>query len=155
VYPTSGRYSILHEGARRRQTVTCAATGRDVASFVAEAKKQVKAKVNFPAGAYAVFSGAAQAKEKAQRELLVHSGIAAVGILLLLTIAFHHWRNLLLVLVNVPFALVGGVLAVWLSSLIEPGESSLTIGSLVTSTLLNLLVLPTLALKYGRFRLEV
>ena len=131
VYPTSGRYSILHEGARRRQTVTCAATGRDVASFVADAKKQVAAKVNFPAGSYAVFSGAAQAKEKAQRELLVHSAIAAVGILLLLSIAFHHWRNLLLVLVNVPFALVGGVLAVWLSSLLEPGESSLTIGSLV------------------------
>jgi Cu/Ag efflux pump CusA len=111
--------------------VTCAATGRDVASFVADAKKQVAAKVNFPAGSYAVFSGAAQAKEKAQRELLVHSAIAAVGILLLLSIAFHHWRNLLLVLVNVPFALVGGVLAVWLSSLLEPGESSLTIGSLV------------------------
>ena len=44
---------------------------------------------------------------------------------------FHNWRNLLLVLVNVPFALVGGVLAVWLTSLLAPGESSLTIGSLV------------------------
>ena len=56
-----------------------------------------------------------QAKEKAQRELLLHSAIAAVGILLLLTIVFHNTRNLLLVLANVPFALVGGVLAVWLT----------------------------------------
>ena len=130
-YPTSGRFSILHEGARRRQTVTCATSGRDVSSFVEEAKKQVAARVNFPAGTYAAFSGAAQAKEKAQRELLLHSAIAAVGILLLLTIVFHNWRNLLLLLVNVPFALVGGVLAVWLSSVLSPGQSPLTIGSLV------------------------
>jgi Cu/Ag efflux pump CusA len=106
-------------------------SGRDVTSFVADARRAVAAKVSFPAGTYAAFSGAAEAKEKAQRELLLHSGIAAVGILLLLSIVFHNWRNLLLVLVNVPFALVGGVLAVWLTSLLAPGESSLTIGSLV------------------------
>jgi len=131
IYPTSGRYSITHEGARRRQTVTCATSGRDVSSFVEAAKKEVAAQVNFPAGTYSAFSGAAQAKEKAQRELLLHSAIAAVGILLLLTIVFHNWRNLMLLLVNVPFALVGGVLAVWLTSVLSPGESSLTIGSLV------------------------
>jgi CzcA family heavy metal efflux pump len=132
VYPASGRFSILHEGARRRQTVTCSASGRDVTSFVEEAKKQVAAKVTFPGGTYAAFSGAAEAKEKAQRELLLHSAIAAVGILLLLSVVFHNWRNLLLVLANVPFALVGGVLAVWLTSALgAPGESSLTIGSLV------------------------
>ena len=131
VYPTSGRFSILHEGARRRQTVTCATSGRDVSSFVAEARRQIEAKVAFPAGAYAAFSGAAQAKQKAQRELLLHFGIAAVGILLLLTIVFRNARNLLLVLANAPFALVGGVLAVWLTSLLSPSESSLTIGSLV------------------------
>jgi CzcA family heavy metal efflux pump len=131
VFTTSGRPSILHEGGRRRQTVTCGVSGRDVTSFVADARRAVSAKVSFPAGTYAAFSGAAEAKEKAQRELLLHSGIAAVGILLLLSIVFHNWRNLLLVLVNVPFALVGGVLAVWLTSLLAPGESSLTIGSLV------------------------
>jgi CzcA family heavy metal efflux pump len=131
VFPTTGRFSILHEGARRRQTVTCSTSGRDVSSFVEEAKKQVAAKVNFPSGTYALFTGAAQAKEKAQRELLVNSAIAAVGILLLLTVVFHNWRNLLLVLVNIPFALVGGVLALWLTNLFDPGESSLTIGSLV------------------------
>ena len=132
IYPTTGRFSIMHEGARRRQTVTCRTIGRDVASFVEEAKKQVHAKVNFPAGTYFVFSGAAQAKEAAQHELLIHSAIAAVGILLLLTIVFHNWRNLLLVLVNVPFALVGGVLAVWLTGEVgQPGEGGLTIGSLV------------------------
>ena len=132
IYLTSGRFSILHEGARRRQTVTCSASGRDLASFVEEAKKQVAAKVNFPAGTYAAFSGAAEAKQKAQRELLLHSALAAIGILLLLSVVFHDWRHLLLVLANVPFALVGGVLAVWLASAFgEAGGSSLTMGSLV------------------------
>ena len=132
IYPTSGRHSIMHEGARRRQTVTCATTGRDVTSFVADAKRQVEAKVSFPGGTYAVFSGAAQAKAEAQHELLLHSGIAAVGILLLLAIAFGNARNLLLVLSNVPFALVGGILAVWVTKLLSPaGAGGLTIGSLV------------------------
>jgi len=131
IYPASGRFSIMREGARRRQTVTCATSGRDVSSFVEEAKKQVAAKVRFPDGTYAAFSGAEQAKEKAQRELFFHSGIAAVGILLLLSIVFPDWRNLLLLLINVPFALVGGVLAVWVSEVIAPGTSALTLGSLV------------------------
>ena len=128
---TSARYSILHEGARRRQTVTCATSGRDVSSFVQEAERVITQKVILPAGTYIVFSGAAQQKEKAQHELLLHSGIAAVGILILLSIAFHNWRNLLLVLINIPFALVGGVVALWIGSLLSPDESSLTIGSMV------------------------
>jgi CzcA family heavy metal efflux pump len=132
IYPTSGRHSIMHEGARRRQTVTCATSGRDVSSFVADAKKQVAAKVSFPGGTYAVFSGAAQAKAQAQQELLLHSAIAAVGILLLLAIAFGNARNLMLVLSNVPFALVGGILAVWVTKQLSPaGAGGLTIGALV------------------------
>jgi CzcA family heavy metal efflux pump len=131
VYPASGRSSILHEGARRRQTVTCAASGRDLGAFVDEAKRQVKAKISFPAGTYAQFSGSAQAREKAQRELFLNSIVAGIGILLLLSVVFHNWRNLLLVLVNVPFALVGGVLAVWISSVLVPEAGLLTIGSLV------------------------
>jgi Cu/Ag efflux pump CusA len=131
IVPGSARYSISHEGARRRQTVTCATSGRDVSSFVEEAQRRVNQKVNLPGGTYVVFSGAAQAKQTAQKELLLHSAIAAVGILILLSMVFHSWRNLVLVLVNIPFALVGGVLAVWLSSRFSSGDTSLTIGSLV------------------------
>ena len=62
--------------------------------------------------------------------MLLHSAIAAVGILLLLTIVFRTWRNLVLVLVNVPFALVGGVLFLFGMQLIE-GEGMLSVGALV------------------------
>ncbi len=132
VYLTTGRYSISHEGARRRQVITCVPEGRDVTSFAADAQKQVAAKVNFPKGTYAVFGGAAQATAKAQQQLLLNSVIAAVGILLLLVVVTGNWRNLLLILANVPFALVGGVLAVYLTGKFgDPGEGGLTIGSLV------------------------
>jgi CzcA family heavy metal efflux pump len=130
VYSTSGRPSILHDGTRRRQTVTCNPEGVDVATFVEEAKKAVVAKVNFPTGVYAEFSGAAEAAEAARKQLLLHSTIAAIGILLLLTVVFSNWRNLLLVLINVPFALVGGVLFVFAMRMIE-GEGGLSIGALV------------------------
>ena len=129
---TSGRDSILHEAASRRQVVTCRPEGRDVASLVADAKKQIAAKVRFPKGVYAVIGGTAEAAARAQQQLLVNSAIAATGILLLLVVVPGNWRNLLLILANVPFALVGGVLAVWLTS--HGGESGgpkLSIGALV------------------------
>ena len=131
IYPTSGRVSILHEGTRRRQTVTCTLAKGDVTTFVAEARRRVTANVSFPPGVYAASSGTAQAKEKAERELLLNSAIAGIGILVLLWAVFRNWRSLVLVLVNVPFALVGGVLALWLTSLLAPDLAALTIGSLV------------------------
>jgi len=131
VYLTSGRHSIAHDGARRRQTVTCKPEGRPVGTFVADAKRQIGSKINFPPGVYAEFGGAAEAERQAREQLLLHSAIAGVGILLLLTMVFGSWRNLLLVLANVPFALVGGVLAVYLTALVEHGEAGLSIGSLV------------------------
>jgi CzcA family heavy metal efflux pump len=130
VYATSGRHSIMHEGARRRQTVTCNPEGVDVATFAAEAKRAVAARVYFPSGVYSQFSGAAQAKQTAHKQLLLHSAMAAAGILLLLTMVFGNWRNLLLVLVNVPFALVGGVLFLFGLQLAE-GAGALSIGALV------------------------
>jgi CzcA family heavy metal efflux pump len=131
VYLTTGRYSILHDGARRRQTVTCNPAGRDVASFVADAQKQIAAKVQLPAGVYLEFSGAAEEQARAQRELLFHSLIAAAGIIILLAVVFRQGRNLFLVLANVPFALVGGVLAIFLNGWLGGGAPTLSLGTMV------------------------
>ena len=132
IYLTTGRYTILHDAASRRQVVTCTPTGRDITSFVDEAKKEVMAKVNFPKGVFAVFGGDAEASAQAQLELLIHSAIAGAGILLLLIVVTRNWRNLLLVLANVPFAMVGGILAIWATTKFgPPGANALTIGSMV------------------------
>jgi Cu/Ag efflux pump CusA len=130
VYRTEGRFSILHEGARRRQTVTCNPT-RDVQSFVADARRILAEKVPLPKGLYLEFAGAAEAQKAASRELLLNSGIAAVGILLLLSVVLGHWRNALVVLANLPFALAGGVLIVYFAKLYGSDAGALTMGSLV------------------------
>ncbi|HTY87280.1 MAG TPA: efflux RND transporter permease subunit [Candidatus Acidoferrum sp.] len=130
VFLTTGRYSILHDGARRRQTITCNPAGRDVASFVADARQKIADKVKLPAGVYVEFSGAAEEQSRAQRELLLHSLVAAAGIILLLAMVFRKASHLLLVLANLPFALVGGVLAIFLTGVFGEG-ASLSLGTLV------------------------
>jgi Cu/Ag efflux pump CusA len=60
---------------------------------------------------YVEFSGTAEAQAQSRRDLLLNSVLAALGIVLLLSVVMGNYRNLLLVLANLPFALVGGVLA--------------------------------------------
>ena len=125
VYEESGRYEILHNAARRVQTVTCNVAGRDIGSFVAEAKKSIAANVSFPAGSYAEFTGASAAQARSRRDLMVHSLMAGTVIIILLSMVMGNARNLLLVMANLPFAVVGGVLAAFISG------GVLSIGSLV------------------------
>ncbi len=132
VFLTTGRYAILHDGARRRQTITCDPAGRDVASFVADAQREIAGQIKFPPGVYVEFSGAAEEQAAAQRELLLHSLMAAAGIILLLAVVFRKASHLLLVLANLPFALVGGVLAIFLTGFFSAeGQASLSLGTLV------------------------
>jgi len=112
---TNGRPSIQHDGGRRRQTVTCNVEKRDVSSFVAEARERIAKNVQLPGGVYIEWSGAAEEQKKAQRELIIHFSVAFLGILLLLSLVFRRTSHIALVLANIPFALVGGVLAVFAS----------------------------------------
>ncbi len=62
IYEISGRYQVLHEGARRVQTVTANVAGTDVPSFVQAAKAAIAAKVELPSGTYVQFAGTAEAQ---------------------------------------------------------------------------------------------
>jgi len=125
VYETSGRYVILHNGGRRVQTITLNVSGRAVNSFVQQAQQEIQSKVKLPADTYFEFTGTAQAQAKSRRQLMVNSVLAGLLIILLLSIVMMNYRNLLLVLANLPFALVGGILAVFITS------RSLSLGSLI------------------------
>ena len=125
VYERSGRYVILHNGGRRVQAITVHVSGRGLNSFIRQARQEILAKVKLPAGTYFQFSGTAEAQAKSRRELMVHSVLAGLLIVTLLSIVMMNWRNLLLVLANLPFALVGGILAVFITS------RSLSLGSLI------------------------
>ena len=112
VYETSGRYQLQHQAAQRVQTVTANVSGRDVASFVADAKAKIAREVALPPGAHVEFAGTAEAQAQSRRDLLVNASLTSIGIILLLSIVTGHWQNLMLVLINLPFAFVGGVFAV-------------------------------------------
>ena len=228
---TGGRYKILHASGRRLQTVTANFEGRDLARFDATVRARVSAQVRLSPGNYLVYAGTARAQAQAREDLIVHSAIAGIGIFLLLYVAFNNLRNLAVTFLNLPFALIGGVLAVliasggWMSlgSLVgfvtlfgitlrnsimlvshyqylveveglpwdadtalrgagerlpsilmtalvtalallplalgtgEPGReiegpmATIIVGGLITSTILNLLILPTILLQFGRF----
>ncbi len=120
-----GRYVILHDGARRVQTVTCNVPGRDVGSFVAEARKQIASKVSLSTGSYVEFSGTAEAQARTTHDLLMRSTMAGIAIVLLLSMVLRNPRNLLLIFINLPFALIGGIIAVLLFG------ADLSVGSLV------------------------
>lgn len=122
IYQATGPYQVLHQGAQRVQTVTANVAGRDVASFVSDAKTVIE-RIPLPAETYIDFAGAAQAQSR--RDLIVNALIAGVGIILLLSIVTRNRNNLLLVLANLPFAFVGGVLAVFATG------GMLSLGSLV------------------------
>jgi Cu/Ag efflux pump CusA len=107
----NGRSKILHAGAKRIQTVTANVERRDVESFNAEIKKRIKSDIQLHQGNYIAFTGEAEANAQSREDLIVHSALAGVAIFLMLYIAFGRVRNLLLTFANLPFALIGGVLA--------------------------------------------
>ena len=126
VFSAPGRFSLFHDGSRRLQTVTCnVKEGVDPGPFVAAAKAAVEARVKLPSGVYAEWSGEAGEQKAARNELLVQGGIALVVIVMLLSLIFQRADRVALVMANVPFALIGGLLA----ALATGGV--LSIGSLV------------------------
>lgn len=115
VYLSDGRFLIAHEGGLRRQQVTCNVQGRDVESFVAEAERRV-AEIDLPPGVSYAFTGEHLAKQAAQHELLLLSLASGAGVFLLLWMAFGSVRRLGMVLMNLPFALIGGVAAIYMTT---------------------------------------
>lgn len=116
----NGRSKILHSGAKRIQTVTANNFTQDSTSFNNDLKNRIKSDVKLSAGSYLEFTGEAEANAQSREDLIVHSLLAGAAIFLVLYIAFGRLRNLLLTFVNLPFALIGGVLAAlftggWLS----------------------------------------
>ena len=109
-----GRYNLIHRSAQRLQVVTADPAG-DLDTFLDRLRRRVLEEIDFPPGYAPEFTGAAVQQRQARRELLVHALVAGVGVLLLIQVAVGSWRHTLLTLANLPFALVGGVLAAWVS----------------------------------------
>lgn len=110
-----GPPSINREDAQRRIVIQANVRGRDMGSFVAEAQALVAEKVKLPPGYMVTWGGQFENQQRAQRTLMVVVPVCLGLIFLLLYFSFGSMKNALLIIMNVPFALIGGVFALWIS----------------------------------------
>ncbi|MFZ3181519.1 MAG: CusA/CzcA family heavy metal efflux RND transporter [Methylocystis silviterrae] len=87
---------------------------RDIGSFVAEARKAVSDAIDFPAGSYAVWSGQFEYLQRAETRMRIVVPVTLAIIFLLLYLNFRRITETLIVMLSLPFALVGGVWLMWL-----------------------------------------
>jgi cobalt-zinc-cadmium resistance protein CzcA len=112
-----GPDTINHESAERRLVVQTNVRGRDIGSFVAEAQQEVAKAVTLPAGYHITWGGQFENQQRAMQRLTLVIPLSLVIIFLLLFVTFGNIRQAGLVIMNVPFALVGGIAALWLRQL--------------------------------------
>jgi heavy metal efflux system protein len=108
---------INREGSQRRLVVQCNVRGRDLGSFVAEARNRIEAAVQLPSGYYFQWGGQFENQQRAMTRLMVVVPGAILIIFVLLFSAFNSVKQALLILLNVPFACVGGIAALWVRGL--------------------------------------
>ena len=128
VIATQDRYSIEHDGGQRRVSVTFNVKG-SLQTIVNQAQQAIAKSVKLPTGVFIEFSGAAEAEAKTRSELVLYSGLALGLIVMILFISFHWRANSWLVLANLPFSLIGSILAIAVTGI---GISLGTVVGLVT-----------------------
>ncbi|MDP9082435.1 MAG: efflux RND transporter permease subunit [Pseudomonadota bacterium] len=129
VMATQDRYSIQHDGGQRRVSVTFNVGKGSLQNIVQQAQQTIARSVKLPTGVFIEFSGAAEAEAKTRTELFLYSGLALALIVMILFISFHWRVNSWLVLANLPFSLIGSVLAIAVTGI---GISLGTVVGLVT-----------------------
>jgi cobalt-zinc-cadmium resistance protein CzcA len=112
-----GPVQISRQDGIRRIGIEMNISGRDIGSFVAEAKQKIKENVQLPSGYYLTWGGQFENQQKAMNKLMIIGPIAIGLILLLLFVTFRSVRLAMLVISNLPFALIGGIFSLYLSGL--------------------------------------
>jgi cobalt-zinc-cadmium resistance protein CzcA len=110
-----GPVQISRQDGIRRIGIEMNISGRDIGGFVAEAKQRINENVKLPAGYYLTWGGQFENQQRAMGKLMIIGPVAIALILLLLYTTFRSIRLALLVISNLPFALIGGVFALFLS----------------------------------------
>ena len=111
----TGPRQITRENNQRFITVQCNVSGRDIGSFVEEGKLTIDKNISFPVGYLVSWGGQFRLQQEANKRLAVVIPITLIVIFLLLFSSFNSLKNSLLILLNIPLALVGGVVALWLT----------------------------------------
>ena len=112
---TTGPVQIEHENGYRKTVVQSNVQGRDLVGFVEDAKAQIEQKVQMPAGYYVTYGGEFENQQRAASKLMIIIPIALLLIFILLFVSFNSITQAMLVLINVPLALIGGFAGLYIS----------------------------------------
>jgi cobalt-zinc-cadmium resistance protein CzcA len=110
-----GPVSISHQRGNRMAVVVANVSGRDLVGFVEEAKQKVAEQLQLPTGYYLEWGGQFENQQRAAKRLSIVVPVAVGLIFLILFSTFRSVRQAALVLTNIPFAMIGGVVALWLT----------------------------------------
>lgn len=115
IFEDRGPNFISRENVQRKIVVQCNVAGRDLRSVVEDIQKTISASVKLPAGYRVEYGGQFESEAEATQRLTILSAGVIVGILLILATAFESTRDALVIMLNLPLALVGGVAGVYFS----------------------------------------
>ena len=111
----AGPPQIRRDDVQRRVVIQSNVEGRDMGGLVEELDRRIKAEIDLPPGYSVVFGGQYENQQRAQERLMVVVPISLALIFLLLYFAFGSLGQAALIMVNVPLALIGGIIALWIS----------------------------------------
>lgn len=141
VEAVEGPNQISRENGRRRIGIEMNIAGRDIGGFVKEARERVRREVPLQGGTYVSWGGQFENQQRAMARLMVITPAVIALIFFLLLVTFNSARLALLVLMNLPFALIGGVFALLISGLYLSVPASVGFIVLFGVAVLNGLVL--------------
>ena len=110
-----GPKQISHQDGQRRIVIQLNVRGRDLGGYVAEAQRQIGAKVKLPPGYFLTWGGQFENQQRAMKRLAIIVPITIALIFLLLFSSFNSLKQAALIILNVPFALIGGILGLLVS----------------------------------------
>jgi cobalt-zinc-cadmium resistance protein CzcA len=110
---TQGPAQVSREQGKRKLTVESNVTGRDIGGFVDEAQAAVQAQVNLPTGYFIDWGGQFENQERANDRLMLILPITLAIVFVLLYMTFNSVKQALLIFLNIPVSIVGGVILLW------------------------------------------
>ena len=140
----SGSMNIARENGRRVYAIGVFIRGRDMGSVVSDMQDRVEKNIHLPKGYEITWSGEFENQERAMARLSVIVPISILIIFLILFDAFKSFRNALLIIANIPFALIGGICALWLTGIYLSVSAAIGFIALFGQAVLNGVVMVTL-----------
>ncbi len=112
---SEGPVQVSRENSKRRIFIECNVEGRDIGGFVAEAQKLIAEKTKLPSGYYITWGGAFENQQRAMNRLSIVVPLTIALIFFLLFTTFNSMRYAGLIILNLPFATIGGIAGLWVS----------------------------------------